>query len=79
MARKIALYSPELMRLKKASLNKLAEAQGFPDAVRHGAQIDALARASAICQGAYAEIREIGLSAAVQKMKAAVQEAERSV
>jgi enoyl-CoA hydratase len=77
MARKIALYSPELMRLKKVSINKLAEAQGFPDAVRHGAYIDAIARASAVCQDAYAEIREIGLSTAVANMRRAVQEAER--
>lgn len=68
-AKRIARTPSPVLRLKKMSLNRAADLAGFRNTVLLGAETDALLHLSEPVQEMRADIRSLGLKAAIQKFK----------
>jgi len=71
LAERIALTPPEVLRLKKLSINRAAEAAGFRQALSGIAEIDALLHLSPAVLEIRARMKEKGLKAVIQEYKVA--------
>jgi len=71
LAERIALTPPEVLRLKKLSINRAAEAAGFRQALSGIAEIDALLHLSPAVLEIRARMKEKGLKAIIQEYKVA--------
>lgn len=69
LAERIALTPPEVLRLKKVSINRAAEAGGFRQALSGIAEIDALLHLAPAVLEVRARIKEQGLKAVMQHYK----------
>jgi enoyl-CoA hydratase len=65
LARRIALVAPEVLRIKKLSINKAAEATGFRDASSAVAEMDALLHTAPSVLALRERIRDEGLKAVI--------------
>jgi enoyl-CoA hydratase len=70
-AERIALTPPEVLRLKKMSINRAAEAAGFRQALSGIAEIDALLHLTPAVLKLRARIKERGLKAVMEEYKVA--------
>lgn len=61
LADRIALTPPEVLRIKKLSINRAAEAQGFRQAAAHVADMDALLHQADAVKAVKARAAEIGM------------------
>lgn len=61
LADRIALTPPEVLRIKKLSINRAAEAQGFKQAAAHVADMDALLHQADAVKAVKARAAEIGM------------------
>ncbi|HEV7312503.1 enoyl-CoA hydratase-related protein [Sphingopyxis sp.] len=61
LADRIALTPPEVLRIKKLSINRAAEAQGFGQAAAHVADMDALLHQADAVKAVKARAAEIGM------------------
>jgi enoyl-CoA hydratase len=68
-ALRIAKVPPSILQMKKMSLNRVADLNGFRSTVVLGAETDALLHATAPVQELRASIREHGLKEAIQRFK----------
>jgi enoyl-CoA hydratase len=68
-AKRIARTPSPVLRLKKMSLNRTADIMGFRTSVLLGAETDALLHLSEPVQDMRADIRSLGLKAAIEKFK----------
>jgi enoyl-CoA hydratase len=68
-AKRIARTPGPVLRLKKMSLNRTADIMGFRNSVLLGAETDALLHLSEPVQDMRADIRSLGLKAAIQKFR----------
>lgn len=71
LAERIALTPPEVLRLKKLSINRAAEAGGFRQALSGIAEIDALLHLAPAVLAVRERMRERGLKAVIQEFKVA--------
>ncbi|NML12127.1 enoyl-CoA hydratase/isomerase family protein [Sphingobium sp. AR-3-1] len=71
LAQRIALTPPEVLRLKKLSINRAAEAQGFRQALSGIAEIDALLHLAPAVLEIRARMKDKGLKAVIQEYKVA--------
>ncbi len=71
LAQRIALTPPEVLRLKKLSINRAAEAQGFRQALSGIAEIDALLHLVPAVLEIRARMKDKGLKAVIQEYKVA--------
>lgn len=71
LAERIALTPPEVLRLKKLSINRAAEAGGFRQALSGIAEIDALLHLAPAVLEIRTRIKERGLKAVIQEFKVA--------
>ncbi|EQB01084.1 enoyl-CoA hydratase-related protein [Sphingobium baderi] len=71
LAERIALTPPEVLRLKKLSINRAAEAQGFRQALSGIAEIDALLHLAPAVLEIRARMKDKGLKAMIQEYKVA--------
>ena len=71
LAERIALTPPEVLRLKKLSINRAAEAGGFRQALSGIAEIDALLHLAPAVLEVRARMKEKGLKAVIQEYKVA--------
>lgn len=71
LAERIALTPPEVLRLKKLSINRAAEAQGFRQALSGIAEIDALLHLAPAVLEIRARMKDKGLKAVIQEYKVA--------
>lgn len=71
LAERIALTPPEVLRLKKLSINRAAEAAGFRQALSGIAEIDALLHLSPAVLEIRARMKAKGLKAVIQEYKVA--------
>jgi enoyl-CoA hydratase len=71
LAERIALTPPEVLRLKKLSINRAAEAAGFRQALSGLAEIDALLHLTPAVLAVRARIKDRGLKAVIQDFKVA--------
>jgi enoyl-CoA hydratase/carnithine racemase len=71
LAERIALTPPEVLRLKKLSINRAAEAQGFRQSLSGIAEIDALLHLAPAVLEIRARMKEKGLKAVIQEYKVA--------
>lgn len=71
LADRIALTPPEVLRLKKLSINRAAEAGGFRQALSGIAEIDALLHLAPAVLAIRERMREQGLKATIQEFKVA--------
>lgn len=69
LAERIALTPPEVLRLKKLSINRAAEAAGFRQALSGIAEIDALLHLSSAVLEIRARMAERGLKAVIAEYK----------
>lgn len=69
LAERIALTPPEVLRLKKLSINRAAEAGGFREALSGIAEIDALLHLSPAVLSVRQRIAERGLKAVIAEYK----------
>lgn len=69
LAEKIALTPPEVLRMKKVSINRAAEAGGFRQALSGIAEIDALLHFSPAVLVVRERMKERGLKAVIQEFK----------
>ena len=71
LAARIALTPPEVLRIKKHSINRAAEAQGFRAAAAHVADMDALLHQSPAVHAVKQRGDEIGLKALIAEYRSA--------
>ncbi|MFW2829446.1 enoyl-CoA hydratase-related protein [Sphingomonas sp. ID0503] len=71
LAERIALTPPDVLRLKKLSINRAAEAAGFKQALSGIAEIDALLHLAPAVLEVRARMKEQGLKAVIQQYKVA--------
>lgn len=71
LAERIALTPPDVLRLKKLSINRAAEAAGFRQAVSGIAEIDALLHLAPAVLEVRQRMKEQGLKAVIQQFKVA--------
>lgn len=71
LAERIALTPPEVLRLKKLSINRAAEAQGFRQSLSGIAEIDALLHLAPAVLEIRARMKDKGLKAVIQEYKVA--------
>lgn len=71
LAQRIALTPPEVLRLKKLSINRAAEAAGFRQALSGIAEIDALLHLAPAVLDVRARIKEHGLKAVIEEYRVA--------
>ncbi|WP_219893480.1 enoyl-CoA hydratase-related protein [Aquisediminimonas profunda] len=71
LAARIALTPPEVLRIKKLSINRAAEAQGFRLATAHVADMDALLHQAPAVQAVKRRGDEIGLKALIAEYRSA--------
>lgn len=71
LAERIALTPPDVLRLKKLSINRAAEAAGFRQAVSGIAEIDALLHLAPAVLEVRQRMKEQGLKAIIQQFKVA--------
>jgi enoyl-CoA hydratase len=71
LAQRIALTPPEVLRLKKLSINRAAEAAGFRQALAGIAEIDALLHLSPAVLELRARMKERGIKAVIEEFKVA--------
>lgn len=71
LAERIALTPPEVLRLKKLSINRAAEAAGFRQALSGIAEIDALLHLSPAVLAIREKMKEQGLKATIQEFRSA--------
>ncbi|MES2492228.1 MAG: enoyl-CoA hydratase-related protein [Pseudomonadota bacterium] len=71
LAERIALTPPEVLRLKKLSINRAAEAAGFRQALSGIAEIDALLHLAPAVIEVRQRMKEQGLKAVIQQYKVA--------
>lgn len=69
LAARIAKIPSDVLRIKKLSINRAAEAQGFRAAVMHGAEMDALLHLAPSVVAVKERIAEIGLKAVMAEYK----------
>lgn len=69
LALRIATVPSPILRMKKMSLNRVADVMGFRATAALGAETDALLHASAPVQELRASIRELGLKGAIEQFK----------
>jgi enoyl-CoA hydratase len=69
LAERIALTPPEVLRLKKLSINRAAEAAGFRGALAGIADIDALLHLSPGVLALRARMKERGVKAMIEEFK----------
>lgn len=69
LAARIALTPPDVLRIKKHSINRAAEAQGFRAAIAHIADMDALLHQSQAVHAVKARGEAIGLKALITEYK----------
>ena len=69
LAAKIAKVAPEVLRVKKLSINRAAEAQGFREALAHLAQMDASLHVSAPVLALKQRIAEVGLKTVIAEYR----------
>jgi enoyl-CoA hydratase len=65
LATNIARFPSDLLRLKKAAINQVADTMGFTQAMRAGASWGTLAHHSRGAEEAKAKVRELGLKGAI--------------
>jgi enoyl-CoA hydratase len=70
-ARLLANVPPEIAAANKLSINRVAELQGFRQAVMQAGDLDAIAHGSSAVRAVAAEIDSIGLRAAIERYTAA--------
>lgn len=61
LAAQIAMVPPDVLHIKKLAINRSAEAQGFRQAVQHGAEMDALLHLAPSVIAVKDRIKEVGL------------------
>lgn len=61
LAARIAMVPPDVLHIKKLAINRSAEAQGFRQAVQHGAEMDALLHLAPSVIAVKDRIKEVGL------------------
>jgi enoyl-CoA hydratase len=71
LAERISLTPPDVLRLKKLSINRAAEAGGFRQALSGIAEIDALLHLAPAVLQVRARMKELGLKAVIQQYKVA--------
>lgn len=71
LAERIALTPPEVLRLKKLSINRAAEAGGFRQALSGIAEIDSLLHVAPAVLEIRARMKEHGLKAVIKEFKVA--------
>lgn len=71
LAQRIALTPPDVLRLKKLSINRAAEAAGFRQALSGIAEIDALLHLSPAVLAVRERMKEHGLKAVIAEFKVA--------
>lgn len=71
LAERIALTPPEVLRLKKLSINRAAEAAGFRQALSGIAEIDAILHLSPAVLKLRTRVKELGLKAVMEEYKVA--------
>lgn len=71
LAERIALTPPDVLRLKKLSINRAAEAAGFRQALSGIAEVDALLHLAPAVLEVRALMKEKGLKAVIQQFKVA--------
>lgn len=71
LAARIALTPPEVLRIKKHSINRAAEAQGFRAAAAHVADMDALLHQAPAVHAVKQRGDEIGLKALIAEYRSA--------
>jgi enoyl-CoA hydratase len=71
LAERIAMTPPEVLRIKKLSINRAAEAQGFRQASAHVAEMDALLHQSPAVHAVKARADEIGMKALIAEYRVA--------
>lgn len=71
LAARIALTPPEVLRLKKLSINRAAEAAGFKQALSGIAEIDALLHLAPAVLELRQRVKDRGLKAVIQEFKVA--------
>ncbi len=71
LAARIALTPPEVLRLKKLSINRAAEAAGFRQALSGIAEIDALLHLAPSVLAVRARMKALGLKAVMQEYRVA--------
>lgn len=71
LAERIALTPPEVLRLKKLSINRAAEAAGFKQALSGIAEIDALLHLAPAVLELRQRMKDRGLKAVIQEFKVA--------
>src|SRR5262249_48273000 len=69
IAGEIAKVPSDLLRIEKASLNRLLERQGFRDAVLAGAEWDAIAHTTETVRRSHAWIGELGAKGAIERFQ----------
>lgn len=69
LADRIALTPPEVLRIKKLSINRAAEAQGFRQAAAHVADMDALLHQADAVKAVKARAAEIGMKALIAEYR----------
>jgi enoyl-CoA hydratase len=67
LARRIAKTPLDLLKVKKAAMNRIMDIQGFSEAVKFGAEYDAIAHDSVAVDEIRDEIRESGLRATINR------------
>jgi enoyl-CoA hydratase len=71
LASRIALTPPEVLQLKKLSINRAAEAAGFRGGLAGIAEVDALLHRSPAVLALRARIKERGIKAVMEEFKVA--------
>lgn len=71
LAERMALMPPDVLRLKKLSINRAAEAAGFRQALSGIAEIDALLHLAPAVLEVRSRMKQVGLKAAIQQFKVA--------
>lgn len=69
LAERIALVPPEVLRIKKASINRAAEAAGFRQSLSGIAEMDTLLHVAPSVLAVRARMKEKGLKAVIQEFK----------
>ena len=71
LAARIAKVPPDVLRIKKLSINRSAEAQGFRQAVQHGAEVDALLHLAPSVVAVKERIGAVGLKQVMAEYRSA--------
>ncbi len=69
LAARIAQVPPDVLRIKKLSINRSAEAQGFREALSHVAEMDALLHLSPSVLALKKRVSEVGLKAVIAEYR----------